>query len=328
MLFTPTRKQGFTLIELLVVIAIIAVLIALLLPAVQQAREAARRSQCKNNLKQMGLAMHNYHEAMGCFPPAFISVMDGDIAMGLGTHTNLGWGVFILPYVDQAPLANAIATRTQTMGAINWENDASGVAALAETILPVYICPSDPSGPINKTMRCWINGGNKYVAKSNYVACAGDSFSPADRPSATDARLTGTTGVFGICTKTKMRDITDGSSNTLLIGERGTSICVAGDRAGSIWMGTRPQTQPPYPSHDVATTIYRDPFNPGKVTPETILNSSLTSWQCVAYNSSHVGGVQFVLADGSVRFISENIDYVNLAPNLARMNDGNPIGQF
>jgi len=325
------KKLGFTLIELLVVIAIIAVLIALLLPAVQQAREAARRSQCKNNLKQMGLAMHNYHEAMGCFPPAFISVKDDQITCEAGSHSSLGWGTFILPYVDQAALSNSIAARLNAIQSVGWEQDfgSGGMVPLAKSIVSVYLCPSDTGGSINKNMPCWINNGRDYIAKSNYVACAGDSYSPADLPSATDSRLIGTTGVFGICTKTKMRDITDGSSNTFLIGERGSTTCVPipDDRAASIWIGIRVDSGAQWNHHDVATVIFRDPYNPGVVNPETILNARIGR-KCGAFSSPHVGGVHFVLADGSVRFISENIDYVNLAPNLARMNDGNPIGEF
>src|SRR5262245_16035146 len=127
-------RKGFTLIELLVVIAIIAVLIALLLPAVQQAREAARRSQCKNNLKQIGLGLHNYHDTFGVFAPGFISSTSNSTT-GIGT----GWAssAFILPYIDQAPLYNQLNTLTP----IN-PSDATQLG-LIRTVIGVYQCPSD-----------------------------------------------------------------------------------------------------------------------------------------------------------------------------------------
>src|SRR5262245_47588566 len=134
-------SQGFTLIELLVVIAIIAVLVALLLPAVQQAREAARRSQCKNNLKQIGLAMHNYHEMASSFPPETIWSFD---PTGTGTGPNkqprnYTWLVMLLPYLDQAPLYNAINFSLPI-----WGQMAAG-KSIAGTQLPILACPSDPA---------------------------------------------------------------------------------------------------------------------------------------------------------------------------------------
>jgi len=316
MLQNQKKRVGFTLIELLVVIAIIAVLIALLLPAVQQAREAARRSQCKNNLKQMGLAMHNYHDTSRVFPPGFIAIYDGKIDGGNSSYTGLGWGTFLLSYLDQGPLANLIASRVSINGNNRWEEDsaAGGLVSLAKTVVPTYLCPSDPMGGLSTSNKAWVNGNNVFVAKSNYIGCAGDSYSPEYQVN----------GILGICTSRRFRDITDGASNTLMIGERGTAG--SSDRKGSLWIGRRVPLVA-WSEFEVATTIFRDPDHPGLVYPQSIING-LTAGNGAAFSSSHVGGVHVVLCDGSVRFISENIDYVNLAPNLARMDDGHTIGEF
>lgn len=132
-----TRKRGFTLIELLVVIAIIAILIALLLPAVQQAREAARRSTCKNNLKQIGIALHNYHDTHSVLPPGVLMFDDGsgDPDPDLG---NWGWNTFLLPYIDQAPLYNQL-----TPNGANFPTSAAG--SLIQTVVPILVCPDRKS---------------------------------------------------------------------------------------------------------------------------------------------------------------------------------------
>ncbi|MDB5337001.1 MAG: xcpT 17 [Planctomycetaceae bacterium] len=193
------RKRGFTLIELLVVIAIIAVLIALLLPAVQQAREAARRSQCKNNIKQIGLALHNYHDAMTVFPTGATGK-----AMGLA---------FILPYLDQSPLYNLI----------NFNIDIYGPASqpAINTVIPVFVCPSNPTSAVGYT----VSGGAWYgsIAMVDYALVCGSDLGPNTSPLAGGALACN--GVFcyttkwGTLAKIGMKDITDGSSNTFGVGE-------------------------------------------------------------------------------------------------------------
>ncbi len=170
-------QRGFTLIELLVVIAIIAILIALLLPAVQQAREAARRSQCKNNLKQLGLAMHNYHDTHRVFPPA------AALPSGV-TVDRYAWSVFLLPFADQAPLYNAIAPNGSAVPS------ATANSNRLRTVLSVYKCPSDVGSPINPNFSNY--GSSNYPV--SWQMCSDNS-------------------------RTKMRDVTDGTSNTVLIGE-------------------------------------------------------------------------------------------------------------
>src|SRR3712207_6554389 len=137
-----TLRKGFTLIELLVVIAIIAILIALLLPAVQQAREAARRSQCKNNLHQMGLALHNYHDAHNVFPPANFKVLIQDTSPDQFNSQSTHWGAMLLPYLDQAPLYNSMVWGSHPT---IWYQGPNLVAQ--QTVLTVFQCPSSTDRP-------------------------------------------------------------------------------------------------------------------------------------------------------------------------------------
>ena len=165
--------RGFTLIELLVVIAIIAVLIALLLPAVQQAREAARRTQCKNNLKQLGLALHNYHDTVGCFP--FAGSVGADIVNGAQTGNNgFGWRVRILPQIDQAPLFNKLSLYNPTFAALGnttWQAYPEHLQ-----IIPGYVCPSE-SSPTITTPGPGFTYSPNTAALSSYWASAGPAAS-------------------------------------------------------------------------------------------------------------------------------------------------------
>jgi prepilin-type N-terminal cleavage/methylation domain-containing protein len=227
-----SRRKAFTLIELLVVIAIIAVLIALLLPAVQQAREAARRTQCKNNLKQLGLALHNYHDTANTFPPGWIGKSSGN-------YSGFGWNSMLLPYVDQGPLYNILS-----QGGI--PNMLTGLAAnttttvkTTDSTLGALRCPSDP-GPPTGTV---TTGGTVQFGRSNYPAVCG--FDPlqtgistnwastaAQVPPATSFQKMSTYwvdqvvnqwgGCFGENTRKGIRDMTDGASNSFVIGERYT----------------------------------------------------------------------------------------------------------
>ena len=203
---------GFTLIELLVVIAIIAILIALLLPAVQQAREAARRTQCKNNLKQLGLALHNYHDVHRAFPPGIVNQEGNTANDGARNRLNWSWAVFVLPYIDQAPLFNQI-----NPGPVR------GTAAISDPVIravmqkpfPAFRCPSDTGPDVNTDgqRRVKDSGGTLHShSLSNYIA---SNCSAELRPQADIAD-----GVFYSNSKVRMRDITDGTSNTIGVGER------------------------------------------------------------------------------------------------------------
>ena len=295
MLQRNKRKNGFTLIELLVVIAIIAILIALLLPAVQQAREAARRSTCKNNLKQIGIAMHNYHSAHRTLPPGYL---DDDPTANASNRNLLGWGVMILHFIEQSALYNSIGS----VGAFdnNWTTitemttaSASVPTPYAKVVLPPYICPSDPMGGINKDV------GN--YGKSNYTGVAGNTYrsSGSSKPS----------GAFYDNSHVTFRDITDGLSNTIIIGERGT----AGSKNGTIWIGN--YSDAAYYTQNAITSPTSAYYG---------INGAAGSWN---FTSSHVGGAHFLLCDGSVRFLSENV-HLGTYGNLGYIADGNVLGEF
>jgi prepilin-type N-terminal cleavage/methylation domain-containing protein len=209
-------RAGFTLIELLVVIAIIAILIALLLPAVQQAREAARRSQCKNNLKQIGLALHNYHDTANQFPPGQIRGFNGTNELG----NAFSWGTMILPYLDQAPMYNRL---NFSIGIAEGANK-TFVESLSG--IPAVLCPSDSERPK-------LRGANTLVRApaTSYFGTSGAFNTWSD---STNARLSG--GFFTIdpAPPSTMATISDGTSNTIAVGEQTYRVWT-----GGLWLGVQ-----------------------------------------------------------------------------------------
>lgn len=334
------RRRGFTLIELLVVIAIIAVLIALLLPAVQQAREAARRSQCKNNLKQIGLAMHNYHDTYNGFPP-------GNVASNVG-----GWGpswwIFIMPYIDQAPVFNRLVFSGAHPG---WSccGSASGAAngaVLNGVRFSVSICPSsaltdmrDSGGAITEHPHYFgitgaTNQGTFVNPTSRIANCCGCCGGAAG----TGVIASG--GMFGPLDSRKLRDITDGSSNTVLVGESSNFVLTnttpaskTADANGvhGILMGspnlTRFEAAPGgmFERQFNLLSVRYAPNFPAIIdnTPGVHDNFGINK----PLNSAHTGGIHILLGDGAVRFISDNINMQTLA-TLCTRDDGLPIGEF
>jgi prepilin-type N-terminal cleavage/methylation domain-containing protein len=318
-----TTGRGFTLIELLVVIAIIAILIALLLPAVQQAREAARRTQCKNNLKQIGLAIHNYHDVSGYVPPGWI-VQTNDVHWGTVADPILeswSWGSFLLPYVDQAPLYNAmgVGSGQKLENLLNTE--------LPYTMLPVYRCPS-AVGPNDYRAVAGRPGGR--FGASNYKGNFGHQFGGMEiNPSAVADGMLHKVGYPGKADlSVKFRDATDGLSNTIMIGEhcyqRGGKVV-----HGATWPGVNKGVGG-NGQHD-AVASGSGPINP----PLTFSDTETAR----TFQSTHVGGAQFLLGDGSVRFVSENIDYKSNGVSnssavdstyeaLLSRNDGTVVGEF
>jgi type II secretory pathway pseudopilin PulG len=331
------------LIELLVVIAIIAILIALLLPAVQQAREAARRTQCRNNLKQFGLALHNYHDNYNAFP------MQGNPTHG--AVDAWGWGAAILPGLDQAPLYNILQPNTgatASLGSLPAANTLYGGVALLQQPIAVYMCPSDESTVLNQFYarpRNNSNVANRY-AKSNYL-CNQQVITFAQGFNAPNPTI-----IKGI------RDITDGTSNTLLLGERALRVNPPAKRStgGVIWGKPANNSDAAtcfHPNFPINTPDPSDDFRANNYAQYATLAKTPSNCNAHVATSNHVGGAHFLMCDGAVRFISENIAsnpiaYNNGSPasgctstgsinvtgpgmvyqNLYWMNDGQPVGDF
>ena len=334
--------RGFTLIELLVVIAIIAILIALLLPAVQQAREAARRSSCKNNMKQFGLAMHNYHDVHNTFPPGYITKTPCSTAAlwsacNAGELGLYGWGTFVLPYMDQAPLYNILNPGTVTLD----QSLANATTRQAlQKPMSVFLCPSDPGPNLNDFEAATDNydfnvtdGTTAYqIARSDYVmvANAWDSTTPIVYSILYGAAR----GVGFANSKIRFRDITDGTSNTLLVGERAYVYKGSNKVGGANALGFSA-------SNNTQSDSYARKGNGMAVLGLTYNGINAISGgehDVRGFSSNHVGGAHFVFCDGSVHFISENIDYkkngvaaaiINSTfQRLAIRNDGQVVGEF
>ncbi|WP_437200764.1 DUF1559 family PulG-like putative transporter [Planctomicrobium sp. SH664] len=293
------RRRAFTLIELLVVIAIIAVLIALLLPAVQQAREAARRSQCKNNLKQIGLAMHNYHEVHGLFAPGYQNAPSTGQAPGTASRgTGFSWSTSLLPYLDGASIYNQFNLNYPMAG--NRFPQSLANAKVAETALPWARCPSDII-PTNYDRG--IEGQPGYRANQatcSYKMSISGYSGTGDLGSTPNRR----NGAFLENWGHPIRNITDGTSNTIMGGETSWEYSLYGALYGFVnhlstggsggWGGTQARCCVSY-----GEISMNPPFRAQEVNVNDDADGS--------FSSLHEGGAQFVMCDGSVRFISENI---------------------
>jgi len=332
MIRSHRSRSGFTLIELLVVIAIIAVLIALLLPAVQQAREAARRSQCKNNLKQIGLALHNYESTFTAFPPAMCLTFSGSAWGEWGPQARL------LPYMDQANLQNLIDFSKPY-------DDAQNLPAIRARV-PVYLCPSEVND-----RQSFPHGIGAPQYPLSYAASMGSWMIYNPTTGATG------TGAFGTNRKTGVRDFTDGTSNTL-------GFCEVKTFQPILLTGGTPPTVIPTSPLDVATfggsnfevedghtewvegrvhqNGFTTTFGPNTNVPyvsggktysvdyssaEEGDTSTDITYAAVTSRSFHTGIVQSLLMDGSVRGISENIDLI-LWRSLGTRSGGEVIGEF
>ena len=306
-----SARAGFTLVELLVVIAIIGVLIALLLPAVQQAREAARRMQCSNNLKQIGLGLHNYHDTYGSLPSMAIQPADGVDPDDSGDvrDTGEGWGgsALILPFIEQSTLHDAAGIGDGVI----LHNRLSDVA---RQVVTAYRCPSDTAKDVDDEALPFLN-----TAVSNYGV-----FNNAGT-----ARVAGGNGAFWRNSGAKFRDITDGLSNTLAVSE--VTAKLQGKRMNvKAWAGC--QMVKDGDCVDEVGLSGRWPINDTSST-----NGNQTN-ECPS--SQHPGGVMALRHDGSVRFLSENIQFLRDPPPanngnvvdslyeyLIAMNDGQPINE-
>jgi prepilin-type N-terminal cleavage/methylation domain-containing protein len=290
------RSRGFTLIELLVVIAIIALLIGLLVPAVQKVREAAARIQCGNNLKQLGLAMHNYHDTVGAFP----YLRSGG---GQNRHT---WALLLLPYIEQdnvyRTFQTPIAGVNQTDGFNNFTSADPQIVTARQSPVKIFLCPTRRGAPLLSPI---TTGSTVTGEPSDYAACTGDTSTVP------------TTGVFQMVNSnhmkalTRMPDITDGTSNTIMIGEKHIRAGYLNDpiQDGLIYSGSEQQTYQRRAGASWPLAIDRN------VAP----NTQFGSW--------HTGVCQFVFADGSVHGLPNSIPGTTLGL-LANRSDGQVIPSY
>ncbi|WZO96586.1 DUF1559 domain-containing protein [Isosphaeraceae bacterium EP7] len=317
------RRRGFTLIELLVVISIIAVLIALLLPAVQSAREAARRAQCINNLKQLGLAMHNYHDVVGSFAP-------GSIADTGWNGTWWNWMAFVLPQIEQTNVYNSINfSRNNISVASNDLALQDPNVTVWRSSISAFLCPSDQVGtgkmdnmrwttivalgqPFSGGVTCYVgNWGDMKIGNTTFDFYSGESLPGLGPNWGCGGKFR---GIFGDCSNgqtTGLRDCTDGSSNTLLVGEcspnmNGSLLWVNGD-------GTYASTVIPLNWKSTLKDGERDPSD-GTTCDISQLNNFSQALRCwrnqtvnYGFKSWHPGGANFAMADGSVKFIKQTI---------------------
>jgi prepilin-type N-terminal cleavage/methylation domain-containing protein len=334
--YESTTKRGFTLIELLVVIAIIGVLVALLLPAVQQAREAARRTQCKNNLHQLGLALHNYHETFSILP---CNGQNPNNPGGYGGRNSMDQGsvlVKLLPYVDQGSLFNGINFNIgpPPNERIDFQIvPAGGTKLLRQYTLPIYTCPSDTYIP-----------ATSGFSASNYATSLGSSNMPSygacvayEKPlfpsaagyAAFGEAISGATcsGPFSYLSwAAKFSDITDGLSNTILMGEVRPACGSPGWTSYPLdWASSVPFYYATTAPINFKTCPGEGPGNNG--TPSRSCNSYNSYNTSQSFKSRHAGGAQFVLGDGSVRFINDSINLLTYN-YLGDRRDGFPIGDF
>ncbi|MDP1796247.1 MAG: DUF1559 domain-containing protein [Planctomycetaceae bacterium] len=345
--------RGFTLIELLVVIAIIAILIALLLPAVQQAREAARRTQCRNNLKQIGLSVHNYHDNFNTFPPAVVSNgrcgQAGSWAPESAAEcpatrlvlNTTGW-VLLLPYMDQAPMYNQYNFNV----ASSMDNGSSGrpISGTPVTNKPIFNskmtvhgCPSDPvaMAVYNNSPTTPAFYSSDAARRSNYFFSAGNhedrtaSYSNGVYVAFSPTNTRTHRGAFGNDGAARIADITDGTSMTIIIGESKQL-----GKAGASNSTNETTAYGPYWGAGIHTCCHgRTPLNDIRFTVNGRYNDAAPAgtralqyaW---GFGSHHVGGAHFLMGDGAVRFVSDNVNYVNVFQWLNRINDGTVVSEF
>ncbi len=319
------RCEGFTLIELLVVIAIIAVLIALLLPAVQQAREAARRTQCRNHLKQIGLALHNYHDTHSIFPSG-VYIHGPYVNTGGNGMRGSGWFHQILPYIDDSAAYASLAPMMEYGARVGNDNEIyRAPEALRRRRVPTLMCPSDPNagslmGPSHAD---GFQGSYAMCLGSTNLGTYGTTVAPGthfDRKN----------GMFYFSSNTRLRDCTDGTSNTSMGSEgisRGPGLEYGG--IGQYWNGNwgGPLFSALYsPNTLVADRIHTCLTTTHPRAPCTTIGGTGTNAGCYA-RSYHAGGVHLLLADGAVRFVSENIALITWQ-SLATRSGSEVVGEF
>lgn len=340
---TPLRvskTSGFTLIELLVVIAIIATLVAILLPAVQQAREAARRSTCKNNLKQIGIALHNYHDTYNTLPPGNIASYsrfrtDAGVSMSgpngaLSSRAEWAWSGLIAPFMELGNAYDALGIGVRT-GA--QALDDANALKVAQTKVAMFLCPSD-SPPDTMSIRRVLSASNG----TNYLEMAPNNYVVVNRAGLNLSSISlqmgnhgASNGMFKVNGHVNFKDVTDGLSSTFMVGERayeyrGNGGVMYDSRCSILYL--TPANSATGDFTDTSNLPLTTPYGTcSDVHPPNRQFASNSVWTRTGFSSLHEGGVQFVLGDGAVRFISENIDGVTYA-RLGNMNAGSVVGEF
>ena len=309
MAHTSAKKRAFTLVELLVVIAIIGTLVALLLPAVQGAREAARRMSCGNNIRQLAIACHNYADTLGTLPTGYLFYSQNANQPNADIFEQFGWGALILPYIEQKNLHDLLGV---TKGPLGWQlmTDINAVPA-TQTVLKSFMCSSDSGfnqrglvvtprafdGGAGFTQAGFTTPAQCLVGVSNYIGISGhrDSFQDDSDPSSAP-----NTGIFYQNSKVRLADILDGESNTFMFGERDSLNCNSG-----AWVGIRRAS-----GSGAAGVIAVLGHSRAKLNaPEQIIPRGNCNGCGEGFSSLHPGGAMFALCDGSARFVSNSINH-------------------
>lgn len=346
-------RRGFTLIELLVVIAIIAILIALLLPAVQQAREAARRTQCKSNLKQLGIALHNYESSHRTFPPNLIPGGRPGSGGYIG-YSQGNWSVmaYLTPFLEQTAVYGLLNLESPTYANVggSWVIPDSNNRLAASTIVPLYLCPSDSSQKVSSN---W--GVSDGIGPTNYCANMGTGLDQAGGTQ--HGSPYNADGVFFADSRIRFADITDGTSNTAAMTESvlgegamvsgaatppgsekryyknltfGQNISDANCAGATTWNQSDPRQFSWY-SGEIRCASYNHYYGPNSSSYDCVTNGPASEgyiasgWK--AARSQHTGGVNLLLCDGAVRFISGNVDMTTWR-SLSTRSGGEVMGEF
>ncbi|HVJ68963.1 MAG TPA: DUF1559 domain-containing protein [Caulifigura sp.] len=308
------RLRGFTLIELLVVIAIIAILIALLLPAVQQAREAARRTQCKNNMKQLGLAMHNYLDVYKIFPQA----------MRPNSLYIANWPPRIFPFIDEGNRLNKLATFAPDpiVNLQPWRFDTAPHYGRDPVWGPVaaFVCPSSSQGNTSIDLNYACCPWQSQLGALHYRGCTG-RFEDIVNPTDTLDQRYANAGIFYPHGVVGPSQVNDGMSNTILLGESSSSMGFPTAKKNN-WAGINPWSWGEYWYPDTRRLTIDSKLIQFPINYRGTFYTSQTP-----YTSDHTGGAQFTMADGSVRFLSQNMDLATLK-SLATRSNGDIPGEF